>query len=76
MTVQIISSWILQVIFYPLQSSIPTLTEVKRILLSGNYGVVAAQDGYLLLKRGLPAPGISPLSPVQQGDDVLPQSTR
>lgn len=47
-------------------------SEVKKILLSGNYGVVAAQDGYLLLKKGLPAPGISPYSPVQDGDDVVP----
>ena len=41
-------------------------------LLSGKYGVVAAQDGYLLLKKGLPAPGISPFSPEQVGDQVLP----
>ena len=59
--------------FYPFQSSYSYISEVKNVLMGGNYGVVAAQDGYLLLKRGLPAPGISPLSPVQQGDDVLPQ---
>jgi hypothetical protein len=59
--------------FYPFQSSYAYINEVKTVLMSGNYGVVAAQDGYLLLKRGLPAPGISPLSPVQQGEDVLPQ---
>ena len=47
-------------------------SEVKRVLLSGNYGIVAAQDGYLLLKRGRPSPGISPFSPVQNGDDVIP----
>ncbi len=57
---------------YPYQSSSYT-GEVKKVLLSGNYGVVAAQDGYLLLKRGLPAPGISPLSPTLVGNDVLPQ---
>ncbi|GCE17271.1 DUF2079 domain-containing protein [Dictyobacter kobayashii] len=34
--------------------------EVKSVLASGNYGVVAAQDGYLLLKRGLPAPHTLP----------------
>lgn len=56
---------------YPYQSSQYT-SEVKKILLSGNYGVVAAQDGYLLLKKGLQAPGISPYSPVQDGDDVVP----
>jgi hypothetical protein len=48
------------------------IAEVKRVLLSGNYGVVVAQDGYLLLKRGLPAPGISPFSPSQTGDGVVP----
>ena len=67
----IISSWIQPVIFYPFQSILFTynIAEVKKVLLSGNYGVVAAQDGYLLLKRGLPSPGISPFSPAQQGDD-------
>jgi Predicted membrane protein (DUF2079) len=59
--------------FYPFQSSYAYISEVKNILMSGNYGVIAAQDGYFLLKRGLPAPGISPLSPVLQGYDVLPQ---
>jgi uncharacterized membrane protein len=58
--------------YYPLQSN-SYIDQVKKVIMGGNYGVVAAQDGYLLLKRGLPAPGISPFSPVQQGDDVLPQ---
>src|SRR6266702_3420690 len=58
--------------YYPLQS-LSYINQVKKLIMGGNYGVVAAQDGYLLLKRGLPSPGISPLSPVQQGDDVLPQ---
>jgi uncharacterized membrane protein len=58
--------------YYPLQS-ISYISQVKKVILNGNYGVVAAQDGYLLLKRGLPSPGISPFSPVQQGDDVLPE---
>ncbi|MFL5695718.1 MAG: DUF2079 domain-containing protein [Ktedonobacteraceae bacterium] len=44
--------------------------EVKKVLLSGDYGIVAAQDGYLLLKRGLPAPGISPYSPYGGSSDV------
>lgn len=48
------------------------ITEVKNVLLSGNYGVVTAQDGYLLLKRGLPPPGISPYSTAQTGDGVIP----
>jgi uncharacterized membrane protein len=56
---------------YPYTSNRYT-SEVKKILLSGKYGVVAAQDGYLLLKKGLPAPGISPFSPEQVGDQVLP----
>ena len=56
---------------YPFESSQYT-SEVKKVLLSGNYGVAAAQDGYLLLKRGLPPPGISPNSPVPDGDDVVP----
>ena len=56
---------------YPYTSNQYT-SEVKKILLSGKYGVVAAQDGYLLLKKGLPAPGISPFSPEQVGDQVLP----
>jgi uncharacterized membrane protein len=58
--------------YYPLQS-LSYINQVKKVIMGGNYGVVAAQDGYLLLKKGLPAPGISPLSPAQQGDDVLPQ---
>jgi uncharacterized membrane protein len=48
------------------------ISEVKNVLLSGNYGVVTAHDGYLLLKRGLPPPGISPYSPSQTGDGVVP----
>lgn len=47
-------------------------TEVKRVLLSGNYGIVAAQDGYLLLERGLPSPGLAPYSPVHDGADAVP----
>jgi uncharacterized membrane protein len=48
------------------------ITEVKKVLLSGNYGVVAAQDGYLLLKHGLTPPGVSPYSTEQTGDSVVP----
>ncbi len=47
---------------YPYYTSQLYINDVKTVLLSGDYGVVAAQDGYLLLKRGLPAPGISPYS--------------
>ena len=56
---------------YPYESSKYT-SEVKRVIMSGNYGVVAAQDGYILLKRGQPSPGISPFSPVREGSDVVP----
>jgi uncharacterized membrane protein len=44
---------------YPFVNSLDYIREVKKLLLSGSYGVVTAQDGYLLLKRGLPPPGIS-----------------
>jgi uncharacterized membrane protein len=47
------------------------VTEVKKVLLSGNYGILAAQDGYLLLKRGLPSPGVSADSPFQRGENAL-----
>jgi uncharacterized membrane protein len=56
---------------YPYVST-PYIAEVKKVLLSGNYGVVAAQDGYLLLKRGLPPPGISPYSTAQSGEGMIP----
>jgi uncharacterized membrane protein len=59
---------------YPYGSSTEYANEVKRVLLSGHYGVVAGQDGYLLLKRGLPAPAPSASSPVrpdEEGDPVL-----
>jgi len=60
---------------YPFAGEPDYITEVKQVLFSGNYGVAAAQDGYLLLQRGLPAPGISPHS--MYGDssnvaDLLP----
>lgn len=45
---------------------------VKTLLLHGGYGIVAAQDGYLLLKRGLPAPGLAPASPVSDGPAAQP----
>lgn len=60
---------------YPFYGSQPYIHEVKQVLLSGKYGIVAAQDGFILLKRGLPPPGISPYSPVQSSsniDDLLP----
>lgn len=52
---------------YPYFSSYYYLADVKKLLLNGNYGIVAAQDGYLLLKRGLPPPGVSPYSLTRPG---------
>ena len=63
---------------YPLLP-FPYISEVKKVLLSGNYGVVAAQDGYLLLKHGLPPPGVSRYSAYTSTrtgasiSDILPQ---
>ncbi len=64
---------------YPLLP-FPYITEVKKVLFSGNYGIEAAEDGYLLLKRGLPPPGVSPSSAYNSStsagasiSDVLPQ---
>jgi uncharacterized membrane protein len=45
---------------------------VRTLLLQGHYGIVASGDGYLLLKRGLPGPGLSPLSPATSGANALP----
>jgi hypothetical protein len=65
---------------YPLFDSASYVRAVKKVLFSGNYGIVEAQDGYLLLKRGLPAPGISQYSPPSTSNDItmmlpnLPQS--
>ncbi|GAC1358517.1 MAG: hypothetical protein NVS2B12_00670 [Ktedonobacteraceae bacterium] len=59
---------------YPYGNSSEYASEVKRLLLSGNDGIVASQDGYLLLKRGVRAPGISASSPVRpdaEGDPTL-----
>lgn len=47
---------------YPFLSSMDYIREAKRVLLDGKYGVLAARDGYLLLKRGLPSPGVSAFS--------------
>src|SRR5207244_4304820 len=44
--------------------------DIKTVLLSGNYGIVAAQEGYLLLKRGLAAPAVSASSVVKPGAGV------
>lgn len=61
---------------YPFYSSTDYISAAKGLLLNGAYGVIDADDGYLLLKKGAPSTTISPLSPVQASDnddlDVLP----
>ncbi len=54
----------------PFGNSGDYINEAKSVLVNGHYGIVVARDGYLLLKRGLPTPGISPLSPAQPGPSV------
>ena len=54
---------------YPL-ISFAYINEVKKVLLKGNYGIVSAQDGYILLKHGLPSAGVSPHSFYQTSNDV------
>ncbi|GCF07868.1 DUF2079 domain-containing protein [Dictyobacter arantiisoli] len=57
---------------YPYFESQLYTHEVKKVLASGQYGIVAAQDGYLLLKRGLAAPAIlsSPTTSAGQQHDL------
>jgi hypothetical protein len=52
---------------YPYINTSDYIREVRRVMLSGKYGIVASQDGYLLLKRGIAPPGISPFSLAQPG---------
>ena len=55
---------------YPFLSSVDYIREAKRVLLNGEYGVLAARDGYLLLKKGLPQPGVSTFSAVRPSDKI------
>lgn len=55
---------------YPYSNTVDYIREAKSVLLSGNYGVVAADSGFILLKKGLPAPGLSPYSAVKPGSGV------
>ena len=55
---------------YPYSVPRNYMDTVKKVLLSGNYGIVAAQDGYLLLKRGLPPPGTASSSTAQPGQNL------
>ena len=52
---------------YPYYGSPGYVNDVKTVMLSGNYGIQAAQDGYLLLKRGLPATSVAPYSVARPG---------
>jgi uncharacterized membrane protein len=54
---------------YPFPRTIDYIEAAKSVILSGHYGIVAAQDGYILLKRGLPAPGVASTSAVRPGPD-------
>jgi uncharacterized membrane protein len=47
---------------YPYFNAQAYTREVKKVLQSRNYGILAAGDGYLLLERGLPPPGVLPYS--------------
>jgi hypothetical protein len=55
---------------YPYPNSPDYIRAVRGVMLSGQYGVVASQDGYVLLKRGVPSPGVSPFSLAQPGKYV------
>lgn len=60
---------------YPFFTAASYTLEVKRVMMSGKYGLVAAQDGFILLEKGLPPPGISPASVTTNSrnlDVVLP----
>ena len=55
---------------YPFYGSPDYTHEVKKVLQKGNYGVVAAQDGYLLLKKGLAPPAALPYAPSSDTSNV------
>jgi len=55
---------------YPYGNSPDYIRAVRGVMLNGQYGMVAAQDGYMLLKRGVPSPGVSPFSLMQPGKYV------
>jgi uncharacterized membrane protein len=55
---------------YPYYTTPDYVRDVKSLLINKQYGIVAAQDGFLLLKRGLSAPGLSSASAVKPGPTV------
>ncbi|GAC1422512.1 MAG: hypothetical protein PVS3B3_29310 [Ktedonobacteraceae bacterium] len=54
----------------PFGNSYDYINEAKSVMINGHYGVTVARDGYLLLKHGLSAPGISSFSPIQPSKSV------
>ena len=54
----------------PYINSSDYINEAKSVLIHGHYGIVVARDGYLLLERGLPSPGISAATAVKPGPYV------
>ena len=55
---------------YPFLNSVDYIREAKGLLLNGKYGILAARDGYLLLKKGLPSPGISAFSAARPANSI------
>ncbi len=53
---------------YPFVNSLDYIRAAKDLLLDGSHAIVAARDGYLLLKRAPAASGVSPFSSVQPKD--------
>ncbi len=56
---------------YPFYGSTQYDPQVKKILSNGSYGQVAAEDGYLLLKRGVPAPGLFIAHQAENSDQAV-----
>ena len=54
---------------YPFYSSTDYINAAKGLMLNGAYGVIDADDGYLLLKKGAPSAAVSPFSSVQPSDN-------
>jgi uncharacterized membrane protein len=57
---------------YPYYSFHDYLQAVKNTLSSGQYSIIAAQDGYLLLRRGLPLSDTVPCPAKEQGQSESP----
>jgi uncharacterized membrane protein len=55
---------------YPFYGTDDYVKVAKSVILGGRYGIVAAQDGFILLKRGLASPGISPFSAIKPASNM------